>query len=320
MKLLVSVVNFNTREITLNCLRSLESEVKAVGDTKVVVVDNGSEDGSVAAIEQLIHEQRWESWAECVSLDENSGFSRGNNAAMRRALEGEDPPEFIMLLNSDTLVFDGALQSLIEVMESDDRVGIAGGRLQYPDGTPDRSAYRFCTPLSEFVSEVRLAFVDRLMKPWVIGHPQQEALFRTDWVPGASMMIRSSTLRETGLFDEKYFMYYEDLDLCLAAHRLGWTCWYVPESRVTHFRGATSKLTDKSISPLRRPSYYFESRRHFFRKNYGMMGAVLADTMWLLGFSLWRIRRRIMRKPDTDPPMMMRDFIRHSILFRRSGT
>ena len=121
---------------------------------------------------------------------------------------------------------------------------------------------------------------------------------------------------KVGLLDERYFMYYEEVDFCLRARRAGFTCWYVPASRVVHFVGAASQISDARKHRRRRPAYWFESRRRYFTQNHGRPYALLADAAYATAFALWRIRRAIQRKPDPDPPQFLTDFLRHSTVGR----
>ena len=125
------------------------------------------------------------------------------------------------------------------------------------------------------------------------------------------MILRRTMLEQIGLLDQGLFTYFEDVDLCLRAHRAGWETWYVPESRVVHLEGGSSGVSDREVR--RRPAYWFQARRRFFLKNYGPMYAALSDAAFIAGFASWRLRRRLQRKPDTDPPHMLADALRHSV-------
>ena len=142
---------------------------------------------------------------------------------------------------------------------------------------------------------------------------QQE---QVDWLPGASMMVRRQVFESVGLMDDEYFLYYEETDFCLQAKRAGWSCWYVPESRVMHISGQSTGVTVKNEVPKRRPQYVFDSRRRYFIKNHGLLYAAIADAVWLLGFSLWRLRRAIQRRPDPDPPHLLGDSLRNSVFLK----
>lgn len=316
--LLVVILNYRTPDLTIDCLRSLVTEVESLPGTRVVVSDNASGDGSVEKISAAINTQGWSNWVSLMPLERNGGYAFGNNAVIRPALESAAPPTYFLLLNPDTIVRPGALKALVDFMDQHPQAGIAGSRLEYPDGTPQCSAFRFHTLLSELDAGLRLGVVSNLLAQWVVAPPIPETICQTDWVAGASMIVRRELFEQVGLLDEKYFMYYEEMDFCLQAKRAGWTCWYVPSSRVIHLVGQSSGVTDTKRPPKRRPQYWFDSRRRYFVKNYGWLYAALADALWIFGFSLWRLRRVIQRKPDSDPPKFLGDFIRNSVFLKGS--
>lgn len=312
----VIVLNYRTPDLTIDCLHSLVSEVPSVPGTQVVVVDNASNDGSVERIQGAIHRENWGDWVTFMPLDRNGGYAAGNNAGIRPALEAEHPPEYILLLNPDTVVRPNALKALVNFMDAHPEVGIAGSRLEDPDGTPQQSAFRFPNVWAELDGGLRLGVVSRLLSRWSIAPPVKDEIHQTDWVAGASMIVRRQVFEDVGLMDEKYFLYFEEVDFCLAANRAGWSCWYVPESRVVHFVGQSSGVTDTKSKPKRRPTYWFDSRRRFFVKNYGWWYAILTELAWASGFALWRVRRAIQRKPDNDPPKFLQDFVLNSVLVK----
>lgn len=314
--LLVVIVNYRTADLTLNCLRSLVSEVSTVPGTQVVVVDNASGDGSAEKIAQTIATQGWDSWAAFISAERNGGFAYGNNLAIRPALESSSPPQYYLLLNPDTEVRPQALKALVDFMERHPQVGIAGSGLEEADGTPWSIAFRFPSILGEFDRGLRLGIVSKLLSRWVVAKamtPEQQPI---DWLPGASMIVRQQVFESVGLMDEAYFLYYEETDFCLRAKRAGWSCWYVPESRVMHISGQSTGVTGKAAALKRQPQYVFESRRRYFIKNHGWLYAALADVAWLTGFSVWRVRRLIQRKSDQDPPCLLWDSLRHSVFLK----
>jgi len=319
MRLLVVIVNYRTPDLTIDCLRSLEPEVRRLGSTRVVVADNASGDGSPQRIRGAIEAHGWSGWAALLPLDHNGGFSSGNNAVIRPALESSDKPEFVLLLNSDTVVCPGALGALLEFMDSHPDVGIAGSRLEDPDGTHQHSRYRFHSVWSELDSGLKLGLVTRLLRNRVVSPPLADAVepHPVDWVAGASMMVRRRVFEDIGLLDSGFFLYFEEVDFCLNARRAGWTCWYVPSSRVMHLVGRSTGFTRET--PARRPRYWFESRRRYFEKNHGRFYALGADVAWAVGFALWRVRRIVQRKPDTDPPHMLWDFLRFRLRPGRNG-
>jgi N-acetylglucosaminyl-diphospho-decaprenol L-rhamnosyltransferase len=310
MKLLVIIVNYRVARLTIECLHSIAAELGRMPGTSVAVYDNGSGDDSAELIQKAITENSWSSWCSLTSNVTNSGFAGGNNIILRAALESANPPQYVLLLNPDTIVRPNALERLIDFVDKHPNVGVAGSRLEDPDGTPQRSAFRFPTPLSEFESSINLGLVSRLLSRRVVAPPVSDYECETDWVAGASMMIRREVLQAIGLLDEGYFTYFEDVDFCFNARRAGWPIWYFPGSRVAHLVGQSSGITSKA--PRRRPSYLFEARRRYFLKNHGPFRAALADMGRILGLTLWRLRV-LLGKADTTPPHYLRDCIRHSV-------
>ena len=225
-----------------------------------------------------------------------------------------DPPRYVLLLNPDTIVRPGAVRALVEFMEDRPDVGIAGSRLEEPDGTPQRSAFRFPSVLGELEGGLRLGLVSRLLARWVTAPEVAEEPGPTDWVAGACMIIRSAVFKSVGLMDEGYFLYFEEVDFCHRARCTGWPCWYVPAAHVVHLVGRSSGVTNPSAARRRRPSYWFRARRRYFLNNHGRIATVLADLAWSLGHASYRLRRLVQRKPDTDPQWLLWDFIRFNFL------
>ena len=126
-------------------------------------------------------------------------------------------------------------------------------------------------------------------------------------------MIRRKVFEDIGLFDEEFFLYFEEIDLCARAAKAGWQTWYVEESFVHHEGAVSTGMNDRS-RPV--PSYWFESRTRFFMKAHGSPTLVAANVLFTLGYALFRARRLIQRKPDRDPPHLLTDFIKHNFRFR----
>jgi N-acetylglucosaminyl-diphospho-decaprenol L-rhamnosyltransferase len=312
--LVIAIVNYRTAELTIQCLRSLASEIPTLRGMRVAVVDNASRDGSAEKIAQAIQSEEWESWITLHPSPVNGGFSYGNNTAIRPFLESETPPSYYLLLNPDTEVRPGALKTLVDFMDQHPSVGIAGSAIEEEDGTLWPITFRFPSIWSELDSGLRLGIVSKLLSKWVIAQTMTAEAQQVDWLPGASMMIRREVFESVGLMDETYFLYYEETDFCLQARRAGWPCWYVPQSRIMHISGQSTGVTGKIGTPKRQPKYLFDSRRYYFLKNHGWIYALLADFVWVLAFILWQMRRVVQGKPNTDPPYLLQDFLRYSVL------
>ncbi|MDQ3441305.1 MAG: glycosyltransferase family 2 protein [Planctomycetota bacterium] len=312
--ILIVIVNYKTPGLTIDCLRSLKPERAAVPSTHVVVTDNLSGDDSVQQIGAAIAANGWGAWATLMPLGRNGGFAYGNNEAIRPALESSDPPRYVFMLNPDTLVKPGALKAMLEFLDANPKVGIAGTRVINEDETVRRSAFRFHTAASELEGGLRLGVVTKMLSDKVVAQPIPTAACEVDWVSGASMFVRREVFKDVGLLDESYFMYFEETDFCLRARRNGWTCWYVPSASIVHLVGQASGVTGTKKNVKRRPRYWFDSRRHYFMANHGPMTVLLADVAWATSFGMSSIWRRLMFKPRTDPPLLWWDFVRHSVV------
>jgi GT2 family glycosyltransferase len=313
MKLLVVIVNYRVAHLVIDCLHSVSDEIGSVPDTRVAVCENGSGDDSAERIQQAIDANGWATWCSQTALDVNLGFTGGNNVILRPALQSADPPKYFLLLNPDTIVRPNAFKALIDFMDQNPMVGIAGSGLEDPDGTPQRSAFRFQSPVSEFEGNLKLGLVTRLLNRWVVAPPVVDHAFETDWVSGASMIIRQEVLKEVGLLDEGYFTYFDDIDYCFNAQKHGWPTWYVPTSRVVHLVGQSTGVTK---TPKRLPPYLFDARRRYFLKNHSPFYAALIDACMILGLSLWRLRVLLTGKEDTTAPHLLGDSIRHSVFVK----
>lgn len=311
MKLLVIILNYRVADLTAECLRSLSEEIPAMAGAQVTVVENGSGDNSEARLHEAIRRNNWSHWVELVTLSHNSGFTGGNNVVIRRAMAAAEPPDYILLLNADTVVERGALRTLVQFMEEHPEIGIAGSRLIFPDGRPQGSPFRFVGIASEFDRGLGIGIVSKLLRRWGVCPPKPSTAAPVDWVAGAAMIIRRQVIEAIGPLDEGYFAYFDDIDYCLNAKRAGWSTWYVPDSLVLHHEGSSSGIG--SERERRPPDYWFKARRRFFLKNYGVAYSALIDLSFLIGCVLGRIRRMLQGKPSSQPSHLLRDSIRHSV-------
>jgi len=312
MKLLVVVLCYKVPDLTIDCLRSLEAEIPRIPGAKVGLCENGTGPDAAETLRRAIEENGWESWVDLTVVEINQGFCGGNNLVIRAALESDDPPEYVLLLNADTIVQERALETLVAFMDENPKVGIAGSQLLSPDGEVQASPFRFFGIATELDRGLRLGIATRFLAPPLVVDRSRPS--RAEWVSGASMILRSSMLKEIGLLDEGLYTYFDDIDICLRARRAGWEVWHVPESKIIHLEGASTGIQGgPRETPKRRPAYWFQARRRFFLKNHGKLRAALADAAFLFGFALWRMRRPLQRKPDLDPQNFLADSFRHSV-------
>ncbi|WP_146532704.1 glycosyltransferase family 2 protein [Rubripirellula reticaptiva] len=314
----VVIVNYRTASLTYDCLESLAKHVVGRSDVHVTLVDNLSGDDSVSQLQSAIDDRGWKSWVTLMPLDRNGGFAFGNNAAIREVLaaDAERKPDYVWLLNPDTLVREGSLEKLIAYLEANPQCGLVGSRLEDPDGTPQRSAFRFPSLASEFDDGLRLGLVSKVLSSKTVAPPISNTAVKTGWVAGASMLVRREVFEDVGLLDDEYFMYYEETDFCRQASLVGWYCAYEPASRVVHLVGQASGVTIRNAVPKRRPQYWFDSRRRYFVKNHGAVYSGLVDVAWAVSYASWCVRSKLQGKPSYDPPKLLVDFVRNSVWMR----
>jgi N-acetylglucosaminyl-diphospho-decaprenol L-rhamnosyltransferase len=145
--------------------------------------------------------------------------------------------------------------------------------------------------------------VMRLLDRWAVAQPMSQlAAQQVDWICGASMMIRESVFEAIGGLDEGYFLYFEETDFCLRAHRAGFTTWYVPQSRVMHIGGQSTGVTERNTAPRRLPAYWFESRRRYFTKAFGLGHAMAIDLVVLATYPLGWLKRLALRQRHQSVP------------------
>jgi GT2 family glycosyltransferase len=311
---LIVIVNYRTASLVADCLDSLQPEVAALHGARVVVVEGGSADGSVEQLTQAIKDRNYGDWVELLALRDNRGFAAGNNAAIRRAITPSTGfrPEYIYLLNPDTVARPGAVRELVAFMREHPACGIAGSRCENADGSPRQVAFRFPTILGELESEAALGVVSRLLMRSRVALPVSTIPHRTDWVSGAAMMVRSAVFEHIGLMDEEFFLYYEETDFAMRAARAGFETWAVPASRVIHYCGQSTGITGARAHLKRVPPYWYASRKHYFEKHHGPAYGVAADAAWLAGSISRRCRHALLRRQSQDPPRQLQDFVRFS--------
>ncbi len=250
----ICIVNWNVKELLRQCLMSIPAGAKGVL-YEVVVVDNASTDGSAEILKAFPHI----TW---IQNQENVGFTRANNQAL-----AVSRGRYICFLNPDTVVYPGALATLVSYMDAHPDVGIVGPQLRYPDGTLQPSRYRFPSVMMALMESTPLAWVWPT-NPWNRRYhcedcsPQEE--HEVDWLNGACLMVRREVIGQIGGFDEQFFMYSEELDLCRRARLAGWRVMYVPQAVVVHYEGKSSEQV-----VVARHVHFNRSKVLYFRKHHG---------------------------------------------------
>ncbi|HJK95215.1 MAG TPA: glycosyltransferase family 2 protein [Polyangiaceae bacterium LLY-WYZ-15_(1-7)] len=314
MEILTIIVNFRTPDLAWRAAESADAEL-GDRDARIVIVDNDSGDGSEEKLRAALAESDSKR-IEVVQSGHNGGFGAGNNVALRAALASDDPPELFYLLNSDAFPDPGSIDALVDALAAHPDVGIAGSYIHGPDGEPHRTAFRFPSILSELESTVRLGVLSRVLEDHLIAPPLPTETTEVDWLAGCSMLIRREVLEEVGLFDETFFLYFEETDLCLRAREAGWRTLYVRESEITHIGSVSTGMKETA---QRVPRFWLDSRRYFFRKNHGRLYQLAADAVHVSGEVSWRLRAALQRKGrDGDRPRYLRDFVDHALGRSRS--
>lgn len=291
VKVSVIVISYNTREMTLECLRALADDMKGM-PWELWVVDNASSDGSAEAVKETFPEAR------VIVNEHNAGFGAANNQAIRQA-QGQ----YLLLVNSDAFVQPGAVEALVSHLDAHPGVAVVGPKLLNPDGSLQQSCYRFPSP-------VRAVFEHLLLTAAFPNHPllgdyrdwPHDAARDVDFVIGACMLIRRESLHQTGVFDEDFFMYAEETDLCYRLSRDGWKTTFVPEARVVHLAGSSGRPeSERTFSEFR------QAQERFIRKHYGGVGlavfrcaTVSGAALRIVSFSILRVFRRARRAKLTQ--------------------
>jgi N-acetylglucosaminyl-diphospho-decaprenol L-rhamnosyltransferase len=311
----VVIVTYRTADLTIACLRSLQRERQASEEITVraVVVDNAS--GDAAVIRSALDAEGWQSWVTLIEAPVNGGFAYGNNLGAQHAY-AEKSPDYVYVLNPDTEVRPGAIGSLVRFLEASPQVGIAGGSFEHVDGRLWPIAFRFPTIVSELSHGLQIGIVSRLLQRWTVARPMIQLTQPIDWICGAAMMIRPAVFDRIGGFDENYFLYFEETDFCNRARQAGYATWYVPESRVMHIMGQSTKVTDEKAVLQRFPAYWFQSRRRYFAVTFGVVHAMVIDLVAVLANCLGLMKRLALRRPSV--PYYIRDLIKHSVLWPRN--
>jgi len=302
----VAIVNYRTGAMVAECLASLESQRVLLRGGRAIVVDNASGDDSIARMEAAIAANGWSDWAEVIAAPRNGGFAYGNNRAIERVHEIDPQHAAIVFLNPDTVVRPGALRALLSHLDSHADAGIVGATIEDEHGARQKSAHPFPSPLTELVAGSQLGLAARLVGVDAIAEGRSQ---RCDWVSGAAFVVRREVFERIGGLDERYFLYFEEVDFCRRARRAGWTCWTVADARVVHREGSSTGIREVR----RRPAYWFESRRRYFTKAYGTLGLIAADLLWTVGRASYLARRAVglggASKLEQVPPRFALDLL-----------
>ena len=288
----IVVVSYNTREILRKCLQALYENTRDI-DMEVFVVDNNSGDGSASMVQRDFPDIR------LIANNRNVGFGAANNQAFSLA-EGR----YIILLNPDAYIGPSSIGNCISFMDRTPGCGLCGGKIISPEGRLEPSARRFPNALYKLLtlSGVSGKFPDSpLLNRHEFGGFGHDHAIEVDWVPGTFTIIRKKMLDAIGFFDERFYLYYEETDLCLRAKKAGWTVCFIPDAEVMHIGGACSKTRkDKEFDNKAAQVLTFRMRSEwlYYHKNHGITGVVSSAGAELFWQAFRYVKNRLSPSPE----------------------
>ncbi len=269
----IIIVNYNARELLRRCLKSV-IDGNSKKSIEIMVIDNASKDGSSSMIKADFP------GVKLIPNQDNLGFAGGANQGIR-ASQGRN----ILLLNPDTLVRTDEIDKMVDFVEENGKIGICGPRMTDPKDNLQYSCRRFPTYLTSISSRQSLLFKffpkNPLSREYLLTQKHHRQEMEVDWVSGSALLARKDMLDEIGLLDENFFMYAEDVDLCLRAKKSGWKVFYYPGACVVHLVGAsTSREKSKMIIQHHRSMY------RFYRKHYSPKPIFATLVLWGIFFRM----------------------------------
>lgn len=259
----VILVSYNTEALLPLTLKALRQASTGLG-VQVLIVDNASRDRSAMLIQRDFPE------CELIVNPVNVGFGRACNQALARARG-----RYVLLLNTDAFVATDTLEKTLRYMEAHPRCGILGVKLVDQDGRLQPSARRFMTPWSLFLKRTGLHRLSpRLAVADEVDGRQAASIRQCDWVPGCYYLVRRQVIDQVGLFDPRYFLYFEEVDHCLAANRADWDVTYYPHATVRHIGGESARAEGEVTPHSQLDALQVESELLYFRKNHGLPAVV----------------------------------------------
>jgi len=288
--LLIVIVCYRAVDLTIDCLHSIAPQVEDVPGMQVAVCENGTGMEAVQQLNDAIEQNGWKGWVTVNPVSPNCGFAGGNNVILRDARRHF---KYYLLLNTDTIVRPGALKQLVGAAEANPRAGVIGPRLEWPDASPQESAFLDFTPMHEFIQAASTGPVTRLFRRGHGSLPVRDEPHEAEWVSFACALIRQEVLEQCGILDDGYYLYFDDADYCRRARSLGWSVLYFPAARVVHLRGRSNPLKSLAAEKRRRPRYWYLSRNRYYAKFYGRSRLWLVNVLWTAGRCISFVRELV---------------------------
>lgn len=275
-------VSYNTAEMTCEAIRLVKASLHTL-DIEIFVIDNASKDDSVARVVAEFPE------IHLITNQTNVGFGRANNQVLPHYTG-----KYLLLLNTDAFVAPTTIQTTYDFMQAHQETGILGVRLLGRDGVLQPSCRYFPTPLNIFLTTTGLFKCLPFVKLVDDMQWDHNDVRQCDWVPGCYYLIRREVIEQVGLFDSRYFLYYEEVDHCYATKKAGWQVTYFPDTSVVHIGGESAK-TDNKISSVSKQvsALQIESELLYFRKNMGFIAVLLHIMLYVLAEGIVLLKRLI---------------------------
>lgn len=302
---LTVILNYKTAEMTLRAIEAARIAMEGLPG-EIVIVDNDSQDGSFETLRDHVVSAGWEK-VRVLQSGHNGGYGAGNNVGIRAGLSSGEKPDFVYVLNSDAFPKPDAIRVLYDYLQAHPDVGFAGSYIFGEDGVKHTTSFRFPSLASEFEGAIHFGPVSRLLRNHRVSIENLDETAPVDWFAGASVMMRQDVLDRIGLFDETFFLYFEETDLCKRAEKIGFSRHYVRESEVMHIGSVSTGMK----TWVRVPDYWFKSRFHYFQKNHGTLYTALATLVHLGAGSLHWLRCKLTGKPHGTAPHFLRSMARH---------
>jgi GT2 family glycosyltransferase len=312
----VVIVNYATGKLLEASITKLQEEaIKYRLSLNVIIVDNNSPDDSVKIINDFIDRNQWQKWVTVLAEAENHGFAKGNNIGFKKVLDNDeyDDEQYILCLNPDAYITDGAINELLIHASSNKDVGIVGSHLINENGSPRASCFNDPSALRELQRGLQLGLMARVFKQPTVSRQASEFIEKVDWVSGASFLFNASILKITGLMDETFFLYFEEADFMRKVRACNYDIVSIPSSKVIHLAGQSTQIKGGKSTVGKIPPYWYRSWRHYFTKNNDFIYAWFAGCFWILGRMVRNTINYLKRTHNNDGHHIF-DFIKYALL------
>lgn len=300
-RICVVIINYKTPVMTLDCIGTLVDQLDHQKDT-IVIVDNNSGGDDVQLMHEGIERLGLTDWVSVVPSKENRGFSAGNNIGVQAV-----NAKYYLLANSDTLFRSNAIEGLLHAAEHYPKAGIISPRLEWMDGEPQISCFRYHTPAFEMIKTAGTAVITNALNRFNVPLDTQESVSKPEWTSFACVLIKGEVFDEIGYLDDGYFMFFEDVDYCRRAKKAGYELVNWPDSHVVHLRGQSSNVKKNEQKKKRLPTYYYRSRARYYTKYFGKTGFMMSNLFWLAGRSISILKEIFLGRERAVPELQWVD-------------